>query len=133
MTKELITCVLCNTTHEEKFCPTCGYLDPESQGEKMTESPNFFVQKTLEGYESKIKLLEKEVDELGKIISNMMIGVQAAQFQTEAVMHLLIDKKQLITEEEARQAVAELYERVEATQRARESEDTSEINNELAN
>ncbi len=88
----------------------------------MSNDNQFFMRKAIEGQESKIELLEKKIEEIGNVLTNLHVGVQAVQFQGEALMHILIDKKQIVTEEEAKLAVDELYQRMESMAKARSQE-----------
>jgi hypothetical protein len=116
-----IECSLCKQKHSERFCPNCGYCDQPKEKEKQGEIMNeFFIQKAFEGYDAKIKVLESKIEDLEKVLTNMTVGIQAVHFQTEAMMHILIDKKGIVDEQEAKDAVDELYARMQAAQNARE-------------
>lgn len=95
----------------------------------MSSMDTFFIQKTLEGYDAKIEKLEKQIEDTGRVMSNLHMACQAVQFQGEAIMHILIEKKGIITEEEAKEAVDDLYQRLESVVKAREEAEMQESEN----
>jgi len=80
----------------------------------MSESPDFFIQKTLESYDLKITALMGQVKELKEQVKTLGLDARAFHFQSEVLLSLLVEKKQIITEEEIHEAIREMYDKIQA-------------------